>query len=275
MHKGFIESCLIILASAGWTFAQGPPSGYPAIGQQLSPGWASSDIGGSCCPRGGEDCGPRFWVGADYLLWWFKDGPLPSMLVLTGDPTTNNPGALNAGGRPILTGPGINHGAISGIRVTAGGYYPPHVAAGNMNGANIAKITWLVECVFECGAGPLDVRGPQVVHGNGAVGSCDPHPPDSVACGDGYIARGEEICSDLDLDRVGPDHVWRANQIRQGGQENLREGASHEHSPFSASAGFSEALSFVVNADLPMKRCAPYESLSAIYPSDCCRQVRE
>ena len=81
MHKGFIESCLIILASAGWTFAQGPPSGYPAIGQQLSPGWASSDIGGSCCPRGGEDCGPRFWVGADYLLWWFKDGPLRECLL--------------------------------------------------------------------------------------------------------------------------------------------------------------------------------------------------
>jgi hypothetical protein len=108
--------------SPGWTFAQGPMPGYPAVGQQMSPGWASSDIAAPSHSMGGEDCGPRFWVGADYLLWWFKDGPLPFPFALTGDPTTNNPGALNAGGQPILTGPGVDYGTLSGVRVTAGGW---------------------------------------------------------------------------------------------------------------------------------------------------------
>jgi hypothetical protein len=47
----------------------------------------------------------------------------------------------------------------------------------------------------------------------------------------------------------------------------LREAASHEHSPFSAFAGFSEALSFVVNADFPMKHCAlvnPYPQFTLL-----------
>src|SRR5262249_43687676 len=43
-------------------------------------------------------------------------------MVVTGDPATNNPGALNAGGRPILTGRSVNYPTLSGVRVWAGGW---------------------------------------------------------------------------------------------------------------------------------------------------------
>jgi hypothetical protein len=124
MRNGLIGSCLILLASAGRTFAQTAPPGNPTAGPEPAPAWAAGATAAPVCTWEGcaTNCGPCVWASADYLLWWFKDGPLPSPFVLTGDPNTNNPGALNAGGLPVLTGSGINYGALSGIRVTAGGW---------------------------------------------------------------------------------------------------------------------------------------------------------
>jgi hypothetical protein len=106
---------LLLTAGAGWGFAQAPPP-------DLSPAWGD---GGAAFWAPGHDDGhqPCFWVSGEYLLWWVRRDHLPPDLVLTGDPTTDNPGALNAGGRPLPGSPSsVDYGALSGVRVTAGGW---------------------------------------------------------------------------------------------------------------------------------------------------------
>src|SRR5437763_13005601 len=49
-------------------------------------------------PVDDDCCVPRTWVSAEYLLWWLKDGPVPSPLLTTGDPT--DPVAPAALGQP-------------------------------------------------------------------------------------------------------------------------------------------------------------------------------
>jgi hypothetical protein len=61
------------------------------------------------------------WGGAEYLLWWVKDAHLPDPLVTSGDPNSNNPGALNAGGTPLFGG-NFGAGAFSGVRITLGAW---------------------------------------------------------------------------------------------------------------------------------------------------------
>jgi hypothetical protein len=66
----------------------------------------------------------RFWGGAEYLLWWVKDGPTPGPLVTTGNPTDVVPGALGQPGtQPLFGGNGLAYGAFSGIRATLGGWF--------------------------------------------------------------------------------------------------------------------------------------------------------
>jgi hypothetical protein len=110
----------MLLAATGWGFAQAPP---PAPAPDLSPAWGNT--GHSFWAPAGHDDGhaPCAWVSAEYLLWWVKEGSLPPDFVLTGDPTTNNPGALNAGGRVLPGSPAsVDYGALSGVRVSAGAW---------------------------------------------------------------------------------------------------------------------------------------------------------
>jgi hypothetical protein len=113
MRKGLLVSFLALLAGAGGALAQAPAA-MPAWSADDSRGaiWAGrGDADGSGC------CG---WGSVDYLLWWIKDQPLPPFFVLTGDPTTPNPGALNAGGFPVSGEPRIDYGSLSGVRATVG-----------------------------------------------------------------------------------------------------------------------------------------------------------
>ena len=111
MRKGLLGSSLVLLLSAGWCFGQAPAT--TMVNSDPMPVWAG--------PADGAGSAPRAWVSADYLLWWFKEQPLPPFLVLTGDPTTDNPGALNAGGVAMANNARVNYGALSGMRITAGG----------------------------------------------------------------------------------------------------------------------------------------------------------
>jgi hypothetical protein len=124
MRFGLIGSSLILLASAGWAAAQAPASLTPA--PRLDPVPAGSPDDAHLSPwagsGGGDDGKACAWGSVDYLLWWIKDDPLPPFLVLTGDPTTNNPGALNAGGRVVPGTSSVDFGALSGVRVSAGGW---------------------------------------------------------------------------------------------------------------------------------------------------------
>ncbi len=118
MKHGLFGSFLTLLGSTGLALARAPVTPAPA---PLAPipvtepatGWHDD---------AGAACNSRLWGGAEYLLWWIKDGRLPDPFVLTGPGNTANPGALNAGGVPFLTDRGIDYPALSGVRATVGGW---------------------------------------------------------------------------------------------------------------------------------------------------------
>jgi hypothetical protein len=88
-----------------------PPPPPPASGPPLLDVFA---------PARGAPC---FWTSAEYLLWWVKNGPVPTPLLTTGRPSGVNPGALNDPTTQVLLGGGNEHyGPFSGFRGTLGGW---------------------------------------------------------------------------------------------------------------------------------------------------------
>jgi len=78
--------------------------------------------GGACCGGCGWGCnncgdGTLWWVNAEYLLWWTKNGPAPA-LVTTGPTSTF--GVLGASGTQVLFGGPIDYGTASGGRFGTG-----------------------------------------------------------------------------------------------------------------------------------------------------------
>jgi len=125
MRNGVIAAILTLTAGAGWAGAQAPlPPGSPIADIRPVPASSPADAPNAswAWPGHADDGKPRVWASAEYLMWWVKDSPLPYPLVTTGDPTTGNPGALNASGVPFLTRGGANYGTLSGLRVSLGGW---------------------------------------------------------------------------------------------------------------------------------------------------------
>lgn len=142
MRKGFLCLVSAVLAGAGMARAEAPvaaPSagGSPDVVQSLPPTVPAGDkygpglaggpqcLGGSCCEAPCVEekapCGPpgRFWVNAEYLLFWFKNSHIPPLV--TTSPLASG-GVLGAPGTTILSGGGgsLNSGPYSGGRFTAG-----------------------------------------------------------------------------------------------------------------------------------------------------------
>lgn len=68
---------------------------------------------------------PSFWVGAEALVWWSKNEPLPVPLITTGPASAgSNPGGLGVPGTQSLNQP-LNFGAQGGVRLFAGGWFDP------------------------------------------------------------------------------------------------------------------------------------------------------
>src|SRR5690348_4089291 len=71
MRKGLVGSLLLLLTSAGWTLAQAPPPGNPAVNLTpvvtLGPGDAAFTDPNS---HGGDGGGACAWGSVDYLLLW-------------------------------------------------------------------------------------------------------------------------------------------------------------------------------------------------------------
>src|SRR5262245_49021864 len=73
------------------------------------------------CERSGC-ANPRLWGGADYILWWFRRGPTPP-LVVTGSPDDQFPGALDQPGTKVLFGDnGLRYHSVNGLRLHLGSW---------------------------------------------------------------------------------------------------------------------------------------------------------
>lgn len=88
---------------------------------------AVASVSGACfdgeAGPASDNCGPGFWISAEYLHWWVKKGPLLAPLVTLGNPAGANPGAIGDPGTSVLFGgTGLDYGVISGARLTAGGW---------------------------------------------------------------------------------------------------------------------------------------------------------
>jgi len=63
----------------------------------------------------------RLWMGAEYLLWWFKNGPTPGPLVTTSPANASTPGVLGAPETRVVFGDeGLDYKGHSGVRLTLG-----------------------------------------------------------------------------------------------------------------------------------------------------------
>lgn len=122
------------------TGSAGPVAGQPApympdVESPRSPYWPSlanctqQGCGpGGCGGNGVDFCQPgsppqhhheTFWGGAEYLVWWIKDGPMNVPLVTTSPP--GSLGVIGAPGTEVLFGDsGFNFEAFSGARLTLG-----------------------------------------------------------------------------------------------------------------------------------------------------------
>jgi hypothetical protein len=149
MSNRFVSSVLVVFASTSMALAQTqnvppyislaegpvsqgivaqagvPPQAGGAQAMPLSSGFPNGP-GMSCaddlCLPTASVCGypDRFWVNAEYLLWWMKGSPLPS-LVTTGPSTSPTPGAIGSPGTGVLFGGGsVGQNFFSGGLFTAG-----------------------------------------------------------------------------------------------------------------------------------------------------------
>jgi len=74
-------------------------------------------------PAEPESPANRVWFAADYLMWWTKDGPLPTPLLTTGSPSAAIVGGLTQPGTQVLFGGSDqDYGTTSGLRVVMGGW---------------------------------------------------------------------------------------------------------------------------------------------------------
>jgi hypothetical protein len=121
MRERMLFGLILILSGTSVAFAQPPdvpppPRPVPVVAN--APADAPPPPLGPPAPiEGGVEAPPaflykepipdafatRFWVGADYLLWWTKDNHVPPLLT-TGSPTDAVPGALGQPGTRVLIG---------------------------------------------------------------------------------------------------------------------------------------------------------------------------
>lgn len=135
MRKGFLGSLATLLAGAGVSLGQAPA---PAASAQPAPALLASPLSApapqtidlsthstldaacatSCCEER-----TRFWGSAEYLLWWFRDAPVPVPLVTLGNAADALPGVPGQPGTSTLFGGSSRDlGTFSGGRLTAGSW---------------------------------------------------------------------------------------------------------------------------------------------------------
>jgi hypothetical protein len=135
MRVGFFGSFAALLAVAGFALAQAPVAPAPLA----LPNPDGKNVGalppeGACvlaepCARAARE---RLWFSAEYLLWWFKDSPLPAPLVTTtSQPDLVPIAAFGQTGTSVLLGnEDLDTGARHGARFTGGLWIDDHETIG-------------------------------------------------------------------------------------------------------------------------------------------------
>jgi hypothetical protein len=120
-----------------------PSQDQPDHGPGLPGGELTPIEEGACTPAPHEEpkcappwndmyrnCGPSFWVDAQYLHFWFKEAPIPVPLLTGGIPpliASQGFGVLNQPGTQVLIGnETIDQGQTDGARITVGGWLDPY-----------------------------------------------------------------------------------------------------------------------------------------------------
>jgi hypothetical protein len=100
--------------------------------------------GGPCCVEADSSCcadgcgclgqGHRFYVSAEYLMWFFKNSPLPPLVTQTLDYRGMTPGAVSDFPHTIVVfgGGDLDTDLHSGARFTAGGWFDDEQTLGLM-----------------------------------------------------------------------------------------------------------------------------------------------
>jgi hypothetical protein len=134
----FAGTIVILGVFANGTFGQAAPAEPPPAAANLKPSPAgpanppglppaARDCSSpGCCPARAADCcasdETAFWVRADYLLWWMRQGHYPP-LVTHGEPNDTPSGAIGQRGTRVLFGDGlVGPHAFSGGRLTVGAW---------------------------------------------------------------------------------------------------------------------------------------------------------
>lgn len=111
MRKGLLGSLATLFTSAGLSIAQAPPA-QPCEAPTCADVW--------CCPADNDS---RVWASGEYLLWWYKNSPLPTPLATTapGNTSAQLPAVLGNPDTTIVTGGhSLDMGAHHGGRFTIG-----------------------------------------------------------------------------------------------------------------------------------------------------------
>jgi Putative beta barrel porin-7 (BBP7) len=109
----------------------------PLYGQSPSPVSPADAVDPACATPVCPECSvtsaalpPHIWVGADYLLWWIKPGPLATPLVTVSTDNLQS-GNLGQPGTAVLFGQQrLDYGAFNGLRAGIGGWIDPDCLLG-------------------------------------------------------------------------------------------------------------------------------------------------
>jgi hypothetical protein len=73
-----------------------------------------------------SECGSRYWVDMEYLVFRINNGPVPGPLVTTGNPNQPFAGTLGKGNAQVLFGgSNLDYGNFGGTRLTVGYWTTP------------------------------------------------------------------------------------------------------------------------------------------------------
>lgn len=119
MRKGLLGSIIGLLASAGLALADDEIILPAAATAQEC--WTTCQEPCVCMGDGCEGSRPCWWLGTEYLMWWFKDQDVPPPLITTG-PAAGG-GVLGTPGTTRIDPNSYDYHTVSGLRLNAGRWF--------------------------------------------------------------------------------------------------------------------------------------------------------